>query len=169
MRCLTLFNCECCVQRGEPSYDAPALWTPPELPPFLDGPLSADELSDDSESDLEDEESGAPTWSTALHLFEPSKTADDDDDGGADNGSKKQGTAGKEEEEAEVAEEGVEAAAGQAAEIPRDRARLQLAALEKREAKAAHEWLDSRLRAIDDVVRMPQARFAFDAVPRIHW
>lgn len=146
-------------QRLDPSYDNPHPWNAPDLPALLSGPVPEDELSDDSESDEEDDLTTKPTWEMAMKLFVPSEEGK----GEEGKGEESKGDAA----EAKVA--AVEDAAASTAEIPRDRARLSLAALERRRQEAAAAWLANRLRQVDAHIRSPLNKFAFDAVPRVHW
>lgn len=149
------------LQRPEPQYERPHPWQAPDLPELLQGPVPDDELSDDSESDDEEVEGSKPTWEDAMTVFAPK------DEAAAGDAEEAKGDAAAAAPSADVTD--VEAAAGQATEIPRDRARLALAAVERRRNDVAVTWLDSRLRRIDELIQRPQDKFSFDAIPRIHW
>lgn len=154
----------------------------PDLPSLLAGPRDEDELSDDSESDVEDTATGevwgpelprhkltqatvshatsnalcahtrqggkgaGAAWLTfegACNLFAPPE------DAGAQEGAGEGGTEG-DAKEGDAAEAAAAGSGGQgsapAAEIPRDRARLVLAAEERKRAEEAAGWLDARLK-----------------------
>ena len=152
------------LQRLDPQYERPHPWLAPQLPELLQGPVSDDDLSDDSESDDEEVEGSKPTWEDAMTVFVPK-----DEAAGEAGGEEAKGAAGDAAAAPNKDLGDVAAAAGQATEIPRDRARLALAAIERRRNDAAVQWLDKRLRHIDELIQRPQDKLAFDAIPRIHW
>ena len=149
-------------ERLEPDYQAPHPWQPPHLPTLLQGADEADYLSDDSESDVEDEDTNnGPTWEQAKSLFDVEVKDVEEEGKGVDDT--------KQADDNEESKDTGAKAAGPATEIPRDRARLALAARERQQTQQAAGWLETRLRAIDNKITDPYLRFQFDAVPRIRW
>ena len=128
-----------------------SIWTVPEPPQLLPAPRQEDELSDDTESDVDEDKEAPPmpSWALAESLFKDAAAAEEEE--------KEGGGAGGEP----LPSSRDTAKARGAAAIGRDRALLELGETMAAEEYQAASWLEQRVAAAASLLKHPSHAMSF--------